>query len=686
MTETGLAEFGRGLVQDVLATAEATDTTTPDAYTERMIEHLTVAGEVDEGVVCYHKRRGIEVSGYGWNETGDRIDVFLSHFEQNPEPTVSKTELQTLAKRARGFLENCANGYAKQLEDATQAFDMAMDMTDRLRNAASVRILLFTNSSSKVRTVDVDPVGGLAVDTHVWDLERLHRLVTSGTLHEPIEVDFVERFGAPLRCLSSPNTTTDYSILLSLVPGPVLAKLYEEFGTRLLELNVRSFLQAKGAVNRGIRDTLLNAPQKFLAYNNGISATASSVELARFPDGGFGVAVLRDLQIVNGGQTTASIHSASVKDKADLSEVLVQAKIAIVSPDRIAEVVPEISKFSNTQNKVTTADFSSNHPFQVELQKVSRSVWAPSPFGDGQETHWFYERARGQYADEQAGQRTPAKIKAWRVSNPTKQKFIKTDLAKFEASYDQLPYLVSRGAEKNFREFMVRLGDGQGRTVDEVEFRKIVAKAILFRETERIVTQHDFGGYRANIVTYTIAKLSKATGRRVDLEHIWSLQGLSEPLRAAIIELSKAVHTQITLPRSGATNIGEWCKKPEAWTRVADLPWVVPKSLEIELITLRAQRSQDAQARVDIAVGPVVTAIDIVSTVPAEVWFAVSNWAKETNSLQAWQRGIAFSLGRLASRESDPSDKQAKQGDILLREAMRLGFQPPIELPAEFAS
>ena len=684
MTDTDLAEFGRDLVQDVLSTAEATDSTTPDAYTERMVEHLTDAGEIDEGIVCYHRRRGIEVNGYGWNEAGDRIDLFVSHFEQDPAPTVSRTEMQVLAKRARGFLEMCANGYASELEDATQAFDMAVDLSERLKLATSARVLLLTNSSSKARTVDVEPIGDLKIESHVWDLERLHRLVTSGTLHEPIEVDFVRRFGSPLKCLTSPDTNADYSILLALIPGAVLARLYDEFGTRLLELNVRSFLQAKGAVNRGIRDTLLNAPEKFLAYNNGISATASSVKITELDAGGQGIVRLTDLQIVNGGQTTASIHSADAKDKADLSAVLVQAKIAIVSPEKIADVVPEISRFSNTQNKVTTADFSSNHPFHVEVEKVSRAVWAPSAVGDRQESHWFYERARGQYADEQSRQRTPARIKAWRVSNPPRQKFTKTDLAKFEASFDQLPHLVSRGAEKNFREFMMRLGDGRGRHVDEVEFRKIIAKAILFRETERIVTAQDFGGYRANIVTYSLAKLSKATSRRIDLNAIWESQGLSEPLRSAMADLSRLVHAEIVRPKSGSANVSEWCKRPEAWARIADLTWDVPVDLESELIALRAQREQDAQTRVKIAVAPVSTEVEAISKVPEEVWFAVANWAKETNSLQAWQRGIAFSLGKLASRESDPSVKQARQGEILLREAIRLGFQPPSEVPAEF--
>ncbi len=140
-------------------------------------------------------------------------------------------------------------------------------------------------------------------------------------------------------------------------------------------------------------------------------------------------------------------------------------KLTVVSPDRLQEIVPEISRYSNTQNKVTLVDFSSNHPFHVELEKITRSLWAPAADGSGQETRWFYERARGQYADALARERTPARQRAFKTLHPLRQKFTKADAAKFEHSWGQLPHIVSRGAEKNFREFMIKLGE-KAPTVD----------------------------------------------------------------------------------------------------------------------------------------------------------------------------------------------------------------------------
>ena len=676
MTTGGLKDFSRDLIQDVLATAEATDTTLPDAFTQRMIEHLAEAGEIDDGLVCYHRARGIEVSGYAVSDDGTRIDVFVTHFRHDVDsPTLPLSELETFVKRLRAFIDKCRDGYRTDVEDASPVFDMVQDLERALKSATTVRLLVLTNAVTRVRKVRPETVDGVEYVHQVWDIARLHRLLTSGSLHEPIVVDFAERFGSPLPCLSTPVTDRDYSVLLTIIPGEVLANLYDEFGTRLLELNVRSFLQAKGLVNRGIRESLLKTPERFLAYNNGISATASRVELVWKADGSSGIGKLHDLQIVNGGQTTASIHSAVRKDGADVSGVLVQAKVTVVSPARLDEIVPAISRYSNTQNKVTTADFSSNDAFHVDVEKLSRSVWAPSSSGDGQDTHWFYERARGQYADELARQRTPARIKAWKLGNPSKQKFTKTDLAKYVASWDQLPHVVSRGAEKNFREFMIRLSVNGRPLVDETYYKRAIAKAVLFKETERIVSGMNFGGYRANIVTFTIAKLVNAASGRLDLDSIWRNQSLSPALEAELSALCEPVQESITNPPRAA-NIGEWCKRPESWTRVEAHSWTISPALNKELLDQRPGRRKGAEA-VDTD-RPTDPAIAAVAALPARTWFETAFWARETANLQPWQRGLAYSLGQRSERGTAPTPKQAVQGIALLKESMRLGFRPQI--------
>jgi len=388
-------------------------------------------------------------------------------------------------------------------------------------------------------------------------------------------------------------------------------------------------------------------------------------------DGGRGIKRIHDLQIVNGGQTTASIHYAHARDKADISNVFVQMKLTVVPENRLAEIVPEISRYSNTQNKVTLVDFSSNHPYHVEVEKITRSLWAPAADGSGQETRWFYERARGQYTDALAREGTAARQRVFKMLHPLRQKFTKSDVAKFEHSWAQLPHIVSRGAEKNFREFMIQMGDKPPR-VDTAYCERLVAKAILFRVTEKIVSARQFGGYRANIVTYTIAKLAHETGQRIDLDGIWHEQRLSPTLVAAIDQLCVPVHAVITKPVRVA-NITEWAKRSECWNRVLEIEWTAPDRLRDELIDPSAAVARGRHAAASSEED--LLRIAEVAAVPAADWFDVARWAKETHNLQPWQRQIAFTVGQYLSKGWEISTKQAAQAQTLIQEAQRLGFR-----------
>lgn len=669
-----LDSFAENLVQEVIAWSEANSTSTHDAFVEHMLSSLETAGYIADWSIGYYRSRGMEISGYGLNDDLDTLDLFVAQFRQQPLLTkIGKAELAALAKRAIGFAAKAREGLAKHLDEATEAHDAAQAVADATKMATAIRVFILTNDVSTVRTIgSIGSIGGLGdlpIAVEIWDVQRLHRLETSGRLHEPIAVTFAD----PLPCLSTPTTDENYSVFLTIIRGDVLGEIYQDYGTRLLELNVRSFLQLKGAVNRGIRETLIHMPERFLAYNNGISATASKVEWRDLGSGVSGIRRIHDLQIVNGGQTTASIHSSLMKKEADLTKVFVQMKLTVVEPQHLHEVVPEISRFSNTQNKVTVVDFSSNDPYHVELEKLTRTLWAPAVAGSGQETKWFYERARGQYADALNRERTPARQKAFKIQYPLKQKFIKTDVAKWVNSWDGKPWMVSRGAEKNFRAFMADL-DGATPTSNIGYVRQLLAKGVLFRATEKIVTQQAFGGYRVNIVTYSIAKLVLATGRRLDLERIWRDQYVTDVTADALAEISRIANKIITQP-SGGTHVGEWTKKEACWARVVEADWTVPSALAAELTSEAEDGTTVGNSNRWRRTAADPEDLARVVAVEAETWFELSSWARETDSLQPWQRSLAYSLGRLAGRGIEPSAKQARQGVIILNEILALGFR-----------
>lgn len=574
-----LDQFAEDLRQEVLNEAhlEGAEMLRVESFTARMIQELTEVGELDDGQVAFLKDRGMRVGGYSIADEDRRLDLIAPIYTQTvPPQTVSRDQVETAFTRLLTFFKRAGGDLVFSLEESTAQFDMVLSIRE-LTQLEKLRLFVVTDGKTTVKQRRPETHDGLQVSFHVWDIERLHRAVTSGQQQESININFARRFGGPLPCLVVPHEWTDYAAHLAVIPGPVLAEIYDEYGTRLLERNVRAFLQIRGKINQGIRKTILNEPERFLAYNNGLTATASAVKVVPLEEGGFGIASVKDLQIVNGGQTTASIHDVAKRTKADISHIQVPVKLTVVGENQLSEIVPLISRYANSQNKVNEADFEANDPFHVQIEKWSRSVWAPAVGGNQVQTRWFYERARGQYQDALAQEGTPARKRMFKAVHPTNQRFTKTDLAKFENSWDQLPHIVSLGAEKNFSHFTMRLAQRGRSQVTQEYFERLVAMAILFRKTERIVSDQQFGGYRANIVTYTIAYLAHQTSQQIDLDRIWLEQNISDALAEAIESTCYPVR-EVLIDAPGSGNITEWCKKPACWQRVRELDlWLPPK-------------------------------------------------------------------------------------------------------------
>ena len=351
-----IEEYAERILQDTLATAEAEDALKLESFTQGVAQRLVDAGEFSAMEPCFHSAHGVEVSGYALEE--DSFHLFVTDYRgASCTESLTATQVKKAFRRLSTFVERSLKGYADLLEESSPAFELADLIRTNWSRSETARLYLFSDAGARHPVVPDGVINGVKVSHHVWDLERLFRFDTSGLEREPISVEVVKRFGAPLPCLKGPSAT-DHEVYLLIIPAEFLAHLYKEFGTRLLERNVRSFLQARVKTNRGIRDTILNQPDRFLAFNNGISATAQSVSLVSSEGGLPAIARIDDLQIVNGGQTTASLAAALHRDKADLSHAAVQMKLTVVGPEMIDELVPYISQYSNTQNRVTGADFS----------------------------------------------------------------------------------------------------------------------------------------------------------------------------------------------------------------------------------------------------------------------------------------------------------------------------------------
>lgn len=664
-----ISEFHAEFFQEIQRAADVEGRYAEDAFFELFCERLVEAGELEAADRAqYLSTRGMRVDGYGGDPASAEgvLTLIIADFSQAGEiETLTATEMEAIFKRASSFLAKALDPvFRNSLEETSAGFGLADLIASSWPIVRKVRLLLISNRILSAR-VDGRAAGefkDIPIVYSVWDLGRLQRYVSSGRSREEIIVEMADH-GGPLAVLPAHLSEAGYESYLLVIPGTQLASIYERWGARLLEQNVRVFLQARGGVNKGIRNTIDNDPEMFFAYNNGITATAEEITI-RERRGGLELTRLRNFQIVNGGQTTASIYAASRKQNAALSKVFVQMKLSIIPPDRSEAVVPKISEYANSQNKVNAADFFANHPFHLRMKEFSQRIFAPSVDGAFRESKWFYERARGQYQDARSNL-TPGERRKFDLEYPKHQVFSKTDLAKFLSVWDGYPDVVSRGAQKNFAHFAERIGKAWAADTDafnEAFYRHAIAKAIVFRATESLVTNQSWyeGGYRANIVAYAIAKVAHDVGEMgasVNFEGIWRAQEMSSTLRDALTISSEGVTKVIIHPPPGTVkNVTEWAKQQACWSRVAALEIEWPEALREELLDSSVQKSLARNAvKEQRMLNGIEAQIAVVRTKP-EVWRAVQRWGSEKKLLS--QKEIEILEVAASMPHRSPTEKQ----------------------------
>ncbi|WP_419838411.1 AIPR family protein [Candidatus Poriferisodalis sp.] len=680
-----LDEFHKEMFQDIHGRADAEGMLTEDTFFEVFTEPLIDAGELETADRAYYTApRGIRVDGYGGDPrtTDGVLSLIVSDFRQSSDhSTLTATEMDAAFRRLLNFIDRCLReDFRNALEESSPAFGLADLIGTRWQSINRIRLILISNRvlSSRVDGREAGGVRDTPVSYSVWDLGRIHRFVTSGREREDIIVD-LDEFGGPILVLPAHIDADDYKAYLAVIPGTQLARIYERWGARLLEQNVRVFLQARGKVNRGIRGTIEHVPNMFFAYNNGITATAESIETSSGPEG-LMLTRMRNFQIVNGGQTTASIHAALRNPSADLDHVFVQIKLSIVDHEIAETVVPKISEYANSQNRVNAADFFSNHPFHVRMEEFSRRLYAPSPDGQFRESKWFYERARGQYQD----QRTRGAAKERRMFEaqyPRKQLFTKTDLAKYMNVWRCKPEIVSRGAQKNFADFAAFVGSEWKKNSDgfnEVYYREAIAKAIIFKTVERIVTEQPWyqGGYRANVVAYTIAKLAhdlEQRERSLDFQHIWRTQAVSVGLDKALTIAAAAIHEVIVAPPATHRNVTEWAKQQACWNRVERLRVRWPASLEQELLTDDEVVSNKRAAVKDQRELNGIEAQTAVVTAGAGFWKSLKQWGIDEGMLSPTDAGVLDVASTVPAKI--PTERQSLRLMKILKRLQESGCQ-----------
>ena len=666
-----LQEFANEFLDSISIQMEMMGQDQESALTEGIMEYLQSTDEVGAPIIAPFKKTKAAISAYDYNEEANSLDLFLTLTPETLLGKINNGKIDDAFNRMMRFYNEALDGtIEKMVEDRTSAVMEAVDLIkDTKGKVEALRMYVLTSGlNNEYEPVFAELENGMMLSQTVWDMQRVFQQHKLQAGKEKIEVDFATNYNTELQCIKMATNDPNVDGYLAIIPGVTLAQVYNNYQQALLEKNVRTFLQFKAKVNKGIRNTLLENPSMFFSYNNGISTTASKIDTHEV-DGVTYITRIEDWQIVNGGQTTASIAATYAEKKHDLSKVFVAMKVSVIPDEEKArEEVPMISKYANSQTAVKDSDQTANEPYLVQLENFSRNTWVPN--GNAKATtKWYFERTRGQYLDDKAHQ-IGVNLKAFELNYPKTNKLTKTDIAKFEMCWDQHPDIVCKGGEKAYDSFIKDVKATKP-TATENTYKRLIAKGILYKSIDKYVNSLKLGGYKSNMDNYLLASLSIMSNKMLDLDYIWEHQSVQPELMQVVEQLTPIVWKHITEPSSSnnaqSVNVNEWTKKAECLNTLKillqsqdQLPsnLILSPSAMVDDSLNQAQQDQIAQA----------WALD------AEVWFDIAKWAKANNQLTPLDRKMAFSFGTFKQNNRMFSFKQAQAGLKIIKKCKELGY------------
>ena len=663
-------EYRKDLIEQIKIGASANLRLDPDEFVDVILNELISSDECNDFTPCYFSgetRRGKKMEIYGYDlDEFNTLSVFAAKYNgtDNPEK-LSRSDVVKIAERAVAFVYESLQGTVQMLiDESNPARDFADLLYSQRDYIEKFKVFVLTDNykSDRIKHLDIDNIDDKETTIYLWDIENLYNLIISKGGYDD-HIITLSDFGIQgIPCLkASLGDAAHYDSYLCAIPGQLLCDLFKTYRGKLLESNVRSYLKTSKK-NKLIKGTIINNPDMFFAYNNGLTATAIGVTIDE-QNGSPTITQLNSFQIVNGGQTTVSIFEVHSKDGVDLSQVYVPMKLTIIPGDEQEDIVPIISRAANTQNPVSNADFFSNHPYHKKMHQISVRTRAPIAPGMPFASKWYYESARGQYAQQQLGL-SKLELDKFKMEYPKSQLITKTDLAKYRVSYDGRPDIVSKGREDAFKEFAGKISskyDSNPDFVNEAYFKDSVSIAILYRQLEKLIPRQIWfeKGYRSQIINYTIAKIALMLENHnmvLDLAQIWERQSLSPELSEQLLLIAQRVQQSFNEDKKEA-NIAQWCKKSACWDSIKRIDIDFIPNIQKCVVTEKKGRwAGKVATRAEKNTRNMNAQIEVVSQGYA-YWKEVYEWAIEHNSVDGQEKDF-LRLALKLENNKYPSDKQ----------------------------
>ena len=641
-----ITEYKEDFLEDIRNNASINETSPEEEFIRKVLLLLEELHELNNPYDTNFQKKGtnnriMQFDGYGFDESDKSLSLIISDFQDTTElPKLINSRIDTLYNRMLSFLEEVYNDTLYKFFDSSdEILKIGNEIKRRIfldgntgfidESIEKIKLFIITNAeiSDLVKKIAKDDFHGIKVDVNLYGIERFYQIALSGMEKESIVIDtnnYDLIDGIPC-VLAEMTGNKDYDAYLAIVPGKFLSDVYYDYGSRLLEGNVRAFLSTRGNINKGIRRTILTEPEKFFTYNNGIATTAKTVVLKHTSKGSF-ITQIEDLQIINGGQTTASLTSSMVKDKNQLKDIFVPMKLTVVKNDKYDDMISNIARYANSQNKVTVADMFSNHRFHIVFENLAEKVMAPPTNNFVHPTIWFYERSRGKYEQKQFKLITKSEKEKFQRKYPKQQVVKKEELAKYYNTITGKPHIVSLGAMKNmvaFAKEIELIWNKNKESVNEYFFKKAICSAIIFRTADTIIYKMDWyekGGYKANIVTYTIAKIidSIPLGYSLNYDMIWRQQDISNAFRKEIDNVGSL--TQSFILDSKGMIVTEYAKKEETWNKFRNIKYKLNFEFLNELVPLETIKDKEKIAKKDEKVSTQVSDEIEVANLGSSFW------------------------------------------------------------------
>lgn len=702
-----LDDFRTEFIDELRFKAEHEGTEPESQFISKMLENLEEIGELNDpysmSVEIKGKRgRKMAFDAYAYDEADGSLILISSYFSNSKEsaPTLTNSQIDGMYKYMVNFIDESVNGHmADYCDDSDDAITLAKEFAKKIGKGtldteiSRFRFYILSDAilSKQVKSIKKEDFLDRPVEINIWTLDRIFQTFASNS-SEIIQID-TKDFGCEgIQCLKADlGGTTDYDAYLGIVPGRFLAEIYLKYGSKLLQGNVRAFLSVRGKVNKGIRDTIMNKPSNFFTYNNGIAIVARSVKFSS--DGR--IIHFSDPQIINGGQTTASLANAIIKkeDKNGMDTLFVPMKLTVLNvEDEMSEeqidsynlITKTISQCANSQNAVSDADFFSNHPFHVLMEKLSAKVMAPPVDGNPYQTTWFYERSRGKWEQEQM-KMTVAERKKYCEMHPKTQVIKKEKLAKCLNSVYMNPHQVCQSSAINFSKFadkIEKLYNDSRDSINEEFFKKGVCSVIIFDQLDKLIGKADWyprGGNKAQIVPYTIAKLFKILpkGKDIDWRLIWQKQRITPEMAEELNRLAYFTHAYLNREAHGGL-VRSMSRVEATWKKFQSEKYELSEKFISSLVSIEERQADEGQAKRAHKFNSQIDASVQIFQLGYDYWMRVYTELSKENVIAFGELDFIQSIAKYIKRGNLPTTAQCKRLIKIITKAEDCGYIMPV--------